>query len=258
MSVCMNMIQLVTYSSATQHAQAEVLARQLGLRCQPIQATNTGLVLNLAPTHLEIRDFEQNAAIHIDFITGTLAHRRQFGGGKNQPLARAIGIKPGSIPRVLDATAGLAKDAFVLATLGVPVIMLERSPFVAALIADAIHRAADDEAFSPLLQNGFELINVNAIDYLSGLTPENKPEVIYLDPMYPEKQKTALVKKNMRILQKLLGGDTDSEYLLSVARHKAFRRVVVKRPKTAGPIADMKPAFAIASKNTRYDVYLPY
>lgn len=251
------MIQTVTYSFDYHRAPAEALALQLGLHASPLVDISSGLVVNLTATHLEIRDLDQDVTIHIDFVAGALAHRRQFGGGKNQPLGRAVGMKPGVTPRVLDATAGLAKDAFVLATLGCPVTMLERSPFVAALISDAMQRAADDESFIPLLKTGFELVNANAIDYLAELPAANKPDVIYLDPMYPERQKTALVKKNMKILQKLLGQDTDTEQLLSAARKVAGKRVVVKRPKEAGFVADEKPAFSIASKNTRYDIYLP-
>lgn len=247
----------VTYATAEQQTSAEILARQLGLACLPVHAAHTTLILNVTPGYLELRDTQHNVAIHVDFISGSLAHRRQYGGGKNQPLAKAVGMKPGVTPRVLDATAGLAKDAFVLATLGCPVTLIERSPYVAALIADAIQRAATDDAFAPLLQNGFELINTNAIEYLPTLSEENKPDVIYLDPMYPEKQKSALVKKNMQILQKLLGQDTDTEQLLTVARHCAKKRVVVKRPKGAEFIGNLKPAFDVASKNTRYDVYLP-
>lgn len=251
------MIQTITYSSEQQRADAEALAQQLGLRCATTSGAGDELILNLTPSHLEIRDIAKNVAIHIDFIAGALAHRREYGGGKNQPLARAVGMKPGITPRVLDATAGLAKDAFVLATLGCPIQMIERSPFVAALIRDAIHRATTDETFAPLLQNGFELINANAIEYLPTIAEEKKPDVIYLDPMYPEKQKSALVKKNMQILQKLLGQDADTEQLLNVARHCARKRVVVKRPKGAEFIGHIKPAFDVASKNTRYDVYLP-
>jgi 16S rRNA (guanine1516-N2)-methyltransferase len=247
----------VTYATAEQKTRAETLARQLSLACLPVQAAHTALILNITPDYLELRDTQHDVAIHVDFIAGSLAHRRQFGGGKNQPLARAVGMKPGVTPRVLDATAGLAKDAFVLATLGCPITLVERSPYVAALINDAIQRAATDDAFAPLLQNGFELINTNAIEYLPALAAENKPDVIYLDPMYPEKQKSALVKKNMQILQKLLGQDTDTEQLLTVARHSAKKRVVVKRPKGAEYIGNIKPAFDVASKNTRYDVYLP-
>ncbi|MDQ1362821.1 MAG: rRNA (guanine1516-N2)-methyltransferase [Pseudomonadota bacterium] len=251
------MISTVTYISKQQQADAEKLAQQLGLHCQPASQNLDELVLNFTSSFLEIRDLQQNIAIHIDFVSGSLAHRREYGGGRNQPLARAVGIKPGFTPSVLDATAGLAKDAFVLATLRCPVIMIERSPFVAALIHDAMQRAAQDETFAPLLQNGFQLVNANAIDYLSTPNEQKKPDVIYLDPMYPEKQKSALVKKNMQILQKLLGQDEDTEQLLAAARHCAKKRVVVKRPKGAGFIGHIKPAFDVASKNTRYDVYLP-
>lgn len=251
------MLKTITYVSNHERAAAESLAKQLGLACMPVAEAQTELVLNVTPSHLEMRDLEQNIAIHIDFIAGSLAHRREYGGGKNQPLARAVGMKPGIKPRILDATAGLAKDAFVLATLGCPILMIERSPFVAALIRDAIQRATSDESFAPLLQSGFELVNANAIEYLPTLAEDQKPDVIYLDPMYPEKQKSALVKKNMQILQKLLGQDEDTEALLNIARHCAKKRVVVKRPKGAEFIGNIKPAFDVASKNTRYDVYLP-
>jgi len=251
------MISTLTYATDEQRSLAENLAQQLKLDCLPVTDVQNQLVLNVTPTHLEMRDLEHNVAIHVDFISGTLAHRRQYGGGKNQPLGKAVGLKPGITPSVLDATAGLGKDSFVLATLGCPIVMIERSPFVAALIQDAIQRAATDESFIPLLKNGFTLINTNAVEYIPTITDDKKPDVIYLDPMYPEKQKSALVKKNMQILQKLLGHDEDTEQLLTTARHCAKKRVVVKRPKGAEFIGNIKPAFDVTSKNTRYDVYLP-
>ena len=251
------MIKTVTYDTEQQHAAAQHLAQQLKLVCLPASDAGSELVLNFTLAHLEMRDLVQNIAIHVDFITGSLAHRRQYGGGKNQPLGKAIGLKPGVTPSVLDATAGLAKDAFVLATLGCPITLVERSPFVAALIQNAIDRASSDAIFIPLLKNGFKLIHANAIEYITTLAENKKPDVIYLDPMYPEKQKSARVKKNMQILQKLLGHDEDTEHLLIVARQCAKKRVVVKRPKGAEFIGGIKPAFDVASKNTRYDVYLP-
>lgn len=252
-----NMIHTITYSTEHERAAAEAIALQLALHCMPITDVNPELVLNLTPSHLEMRDMEKNVAIHVDFIAGSLAHRRQYGGGKNQPLARAIGMKAGITPTVLDATAGLAKDAFVLATLGCPMVMIERSPFVAALVHDAIQRAASDASFTPLLQNGFELINTNAIEYLQTIGDDKKPDVIYLDPMYPEKQKSALVKKNMQILQKLLGMDEDTEMLLATSRRCAKKRIVIKRPKGAEFIGNIQPSFDVASDSARYDVYLP-
>ena len=100
------------------------------------------------------------------------------------------------------------------------------------------------------------IINDDAINYLNKLNKQQWPEVIYMDPMYPSRGKSALVKKDMRLLHQLAGPDTDSEQLLTTARRVAIKRVVVKRPKSAPFVRDQKPATSIESKNTRYDIYL--
>ena len=233
------------------------LAQQLDLDC--VSASDTGYPMQLILTDefIELRDNHAHSAIHVDFIAGALSHRKQYGGGRGQAIARAIGLKPGTAPpAIIDATAGLAKDAFVLACLGCQVTMLERSPIVATLVADAIERAKDDADFQNLREQGFKLIQTNARDYLQQLDEASRPDVIYLDPMYPEKKKSALVKKNMQILQKLLGQDDDTDELLSAALNCARKRVVVKRPKGAIVITGPKPTMAIESKKTRYDVYV--
>lgn len=61
------------------------------------------------------------------------------------------------------------------------------------------------------------------------------PDVVYLDPMYPHRQKSALVKKEMRVFQSLVGNDDDADSLLIPAMTIAKRRVVVKRPNYASP-----------------------
>ncbi|HAD42901.1 MAG TPA: 16S rRNA (guanine(1516)-N(2))-methyltransferase, partial [Plesiomonas shigelloides] len=73
-------------------------------------------------------------AICVDFVGGTMAHRRRFGGGRGEAVAKAVGIKKGYLPDVVDATAGLGRDAFVLASIGCRVRLLERHPVVAALL----------------------------------------------------------------------------------------------------------------------------
>ena len=83
-------------------------------------------------------------AIRVDFVTGASAHRRKFGGGKGQAIAKAVGLNKGATPHVLDATAGLGRDAFVLAALGCKVTMHERHPVVAALLYDGLQRAYQD------------------------------------------------------------------------------------------------------------------
>jgi 16S rRNA (guanine1516-N2)-methyltransferase len=198
-------------------------------------------------------DFKGN--VHIDFVHGKLGHRRQFGGGRGQALAKAIGMKHGINPSVVDATAGLGRDAFILASLGAQVTMIERSTILAALLEDGLKRLAAEPKLSDIAQQ-LHLANANAIEWLQQQveTPD-RPEVVYLDPMYPHRSKSALVKKEMRALRALVGDDEDAALLLQAARQCALKRVVVKRPKGAALIGDGKPSGNVQSKNTRYDIY---
>ncbi len=195
--------------------------------------------------------------ICVDFIKGTLAHRKKFGGGKNQLIAKAVGIKPKIKLSVLDVTAGLGRDAFVLATLGCNVVMCERSKIIFALLEDGLKRAEKESWFRAL---SLKLIHVDAIAYLKEIscsaTPTHTPDVIYIDPMFPEKNKSALVKKEMRVLREVVGDDIDSAQLLTVALSIAKKRVVVKRAKLAPTLTDKKPDVVYKGKSCRFDVYL--
>ena len=259
----------ISYTSDEMKERAETFAKTSGypLVLTPTNDVTSPLILNYTNDFVELRDQEKNISIHIDFIAGDLAHRQKYGGGRGQSIAKAIGLKQGTpSPSVLDATAGLAKDAYVLACLGCSMTLVERSPIIVELIKNAILRAEEDEHFKTVLEKGFEVINQSSIDYLSELknkgTPEDNnpdviyPEVIYLDPMYPDKKKSASVKKNMQILQKLLGKDEDTHKLLNVALKVAKKRVVVKRPKGAENLTELKPTYTVESKKTRYDVYI--
>lgn len=196
---------------------------------------------------------QHSGPVFIDFNAGKKAHRRQFGGGKGQPLARAIGLNSKYTPSVLDATAGMGSDSFVFASLGCPVMMLERSQPIAQILADGLARGLQDPEISDIL-NRMTLINQDATVYL--LTERPKVDVIYLDPMYPEKKKNAAPKKEMKLLQTLVGPDLDSNDLLNAARQIATYRVVVKRPKGAPYVGGQKPQAEITSPNTRYDLYI--
>ncbi len=204
---------------------------------------------------VELYSRQLNTGIHVDFCAGKLAHRRQFGGGRGQAIAKAVGLKQGRSPKLLDATAGLASDAFTLATLGCAVTMLERSSILCSLIEDAIRRAANQPALDDIFQRGFQLRNVDAIDYMQQMSSGDYPDVIYLDPMYPEKKKSAQVKKSMQILQLMHGADDNAGELLECSLSHVIKRVVVKRPIHAGAVNDRKPSTCIKSKNTRYDIY---
>ena len=206
---------------------------------------------------VELYDRQLNTTLSIDFLSGSLAHRHQFGGGRGQAIAKAIGLKSGIVPSVLDTTAGLAGDAFVLATLGCSVTMIERSALLFMLIEDALERASLNEAFAPIIKQGFTAINSDANEYIKEqlLTDNTAPDVIYIDPMYPDRKKSALVKKDMQILQKLHGSDDNAAELLENSLLYAKKRVVVKRPIQAETLSEIKPSTCIKSKKTRYDVY---
>jgi len=211
---------------------------------------------------IELFDTQLNTSISIDFLKGSLAHRQQFGGGRGQAIAKAIGLKSGITPTVLDTTAGLAGDAFVLASLGCPITLIERSTILFSLLENALERATLSEGFQQIAQQGFHIINRDANDYISEQRTSNKtpPDVIYIDPMYPERKKSALVKKDMQILQRLHRQDDNAHSLLNGALLNnalqfAKKRVVVKRPAQAETLNEIKPNTHIKSKKTRYDIY---
>ena len=212
------------------------------------------LLLHLTQARLELRDRSAKVGpVYADFIGGALSYRRRYGGGRKQALAKAIGLKHGATPTVIDATAGLGRDAFILATLGCHVQMLERSPVIAALLNDGLQRARADSKIGTLMTEQLHLIHGEAQVWLPQLPC---PDVIYLDPMYPHRKKSALVKKEMRLFRLMVGDDLDASALLKVALTCAKQRVVVKRPKISPTLNEMSPTFNIESKNTRYDVYL--
>lgn len=195
---------------------------------------------------------KQFKPISVDFLSGKLKHRYQFGGGRGQLIAKACGVKSNFKPSVLDLTAGLGQDGFVLASLGCAVTLLERSPIVAALLQDGLERANHEAWFKALSLN---LSVTDAKLYLQELR-EDFPDVIYYDPMFPESKKSALVKKEMRMVRELVGDDIDAAEILSLALKKTIKRVVVKRPRLAPTITDQPPNQSYQGKSGRFDVYL--
>ncbi len=232
---------------------AKNLATKLALPFVSLNEDQIQLVIT--EQRIEIRAPDLGNPIFIDFVTGKNAHRRLFGSGRGQPLAKAIGLKKGATPTIIDATAGFGRDALVLANLGCQITLIERNPLIATLIDDALNRAEDDQDISDVI-NRMSLMNKDAIDCLNDIEDKHRPDIIYMDPMYPSRDKSALVKKDMRLLHQLAGPDSDSDQLLTTARIAARKRVVVKRPKSAAFVGDKKPDTSIESKNTRYDIYL--
>ncbi|OQP35539.1 16S rRNA (guanine(1516)-N(2))-methyltransferase RsmJ [Pantoea latae] len=215
------------------------------------------LALVQTATHLELRkrDEPKLGGIFVDFVSGAMAHRRRFGGGRGEAVAKAVGVKSGYLPDVVDATAGLGRDAFVLAAIGCRVRMLERHPVVAALLDDGLQRGYQDAEIGGWLRERLTLIHAPSAQALGDIAPA--PDVVYLDPMYPHRQKSAMVKKEMRVFQSLVGADEDADALLEPARRLAKKRIVVKRPDYAPPLAGVATQSAVVTKSHRFDIYPP-
>ena len=249
----------VTATDPVLQDRAAALALELNL---PLPATPAESpfpwLLALTPERLELRAQGPAAPgpVYVDFINGPLAYRRRYGGGRRQPLARAVGLKGGANPTVLDATAGLGRDAFVLACLGCTVHLVERSPVIAALVRDGLERAAQDPEIGAMVRERLRLTVADSRTLLAGLDEGERPEVVYLDPMYPHRSKSALVRKEMSLLRDMVGNDLDAPVLLAAALRGARRRVVVKRPRSAPALEGSRPDMSITAENIRVDVYL--
>ncbi|WP_425928792.1 class I SAM-dependent methyltransferase [Pseudomonas sp. NyZ201] len=233
-------------------AQAEQWAARLGL---PLDDAEAAFAVQVGVDGLQIQQLgpQSPGPVRVDFLEGGAAHRRLYGGGAGQMIAKAVGIAQGVRPHVLDATAGLGKDAFVLATLGCRMQLIERQPLVAALLEDGLARAAGDEEVGPIVAR-MELLHGNSIERMRNWQGE-PPQVIYLDPMFPHRDKSALVKKEMRVFRPLVGDDLDAPALLEAALALATHRVVVKRPRKAPIIEGAKPSHSLEGKSSRYDIY---
>ena len=245
-------IQLISESPEKTLAELTALCAEHNI----IHGEQSALALVQTDERLELRKLDEPklGAIYVDFVGGTMAHRRKFGGGRGEAVAKAVGIKGSELPTVIDATAGLGRDAFVLASIGCQVRLVERHPVVFLLLQDGLNRAYQDEEIGEMLQQNLRLLNVH---HINELDPNiDYADVVYLDPMYPHKQKSALVKKEMRVFQHLVGADLDADELLLPALQLAKKRVVVKRPGYAEFLSGKQPHFSRETKNHRFDIYM--
>ena len=207
------------------------------------------------------RDGKTN--IYVDFAEGANAHRQKFGGGKGQAIAKAIGLNKVDLSKtdvhVLDATAGMGKDAFVLASLGCKVTLVERQQPIFALLTDGFRRARASEHL-PWFDERMVLNHASAHEALAKPDNLNKHtnefDVVYLDPMFPHREKSAAVKKDMALFQTFVGFDEDADDLLPLSYDLATKRVVVKRPDYAPFLNQQTPSTQIKTKKNRFDVYV--
>jgi 16S rRNA (guanine1516-N2)-methyltransferase len=249
-------------SPATDPVDAEALARRLDLPlCRLLDEASAAaydLLLLMDGNHLSLQQSGPGAPgpVTVDFGAAAMRHRRR--GGQNELLGRAVGLGRKAALSVLDATAGLGRDAFVLADLGCRVLLCEREPVVAALLEAGLADAAGRG--DPWLAGVSARMQLWPGD--ARALPADRPgavDVIYLDPMFPPRGKSAAVKKEMALFQALLEGaasEDDSEALLDWALAQAVARVVVKRGLKAPCLGDRRPSHQLRGKAVRFDVYV--
>ena len=187
------------------------------------------------------------------FIEGSILHRLKYGKGRGQNLAKAVGMKSNKNRTIIDATAGLGYDAFILASLGANVTLIERSKIMYNLLQEGISEA---KSFGGEISGIISRMNLIFGDS-KFILPDLLPEVILIDTMYKDRKKTALVKNDMRLVRDIVGSDSDYIQLIDVALNQASNRVVIKQPRYADQIDNIKPySHQILGKTIRYDVYM--
>jgi 16S rRNA (guanine1516-N2)-methyltransferase len=188
-----------------------------------------------------------------DLVGGAVGYRFRSGMFRKHALVRASGIKSGENPIVVDATAGLGRDAFLLASIGAHVTLLERSPDVFDLLRDSMAKASAAGPELAAVVARMTLMFGDARKLLADL----QADVVLVDPMHPVRRNTALVKKEMRLLKELVGADSDASELMQAALAARCKRVVLKWPLRAPSLEGLrKPSHTITGRTVRYDVFM--
>jgi len=249
----------IWYDDATSLAQATRWSQQLGLpltRDDALPEAQPLLVFHQGRLELHLGKPRHKGGVFAEF-SARKTHAIQRQEGKNGLLARAIGLRKHPTPRVLDATAGLGQDGFLLACHGCRVQLCERSTIIAALLEDGLERGLADPETAPILKERMQLHAGDAGEFMRQKTGSDPVDVVYLDPMFTKSNHAALAKKEMQWLRLLVGQDEDAPHLLDTAIAHARRRVVVKRSLKAPVLGGRTPHCSIQGTTIRYDVYLP-
>lgn len=248
-------------------SRAERLAAELGLAVVKDES-DLDAVLVVRADRLELRETQVarrggQAAVWCEFAEGAFGHRVRSGHIAAELLVKAVRGRGGARGlKVVDATAGLGRDAALLALAGCEVTAVERSAVMAALLRDGLQRAAEAAAHGEAERQRLEplgriaVVVADARQWLAELPTAHRPDVVTLDPMFPPRSKSAQVKKQMRLCRLVSGGDEDAAELLAIAQQMARRRVVVKRPMHAEPLGGAKPTVSRKGRSVRYDVYV--
>jgi SAM-dependent methyltransferases related to tRNA (uracil-5-)-methyltransferase len=244
---------IVIALSADYAGEAEALAQRLGLLWKGVAegpGSADDAALRLGADGLVLCAAEGELRVDLTHMLPRLTQRNLA----TELLVKAAKVKGDrSQMFAVDATAGFGEDALLLAAAGFRVRLYERNPYIAELLADALRRAAEDPALGPIVART-ELVCGDSIPALNGMTPA--PDVILLDPMFPERTKSAAVRKKFQLLHHLEEPCADGEELLAAAMSAQPRRIVIKRPLKGEFLAGVKPSYSLSGKAVRVDVLI--
>jgi 16S rRNA (guanine1516-N2)-methyltransferase len=189
----------------------------------------------------------------IGFSSGSMGYRYWKGQSRAHPLVRALGKSISKLPNIIDATAGLGRDAFILASVGCHVTMIERNPKIFAMLAEAVAaEKAKDNGLAAVLDR-MTLLHGDA----KALLPSLSADIIVIDPMHPERKSSALTKIDLRLLREVVGGNADASLLVQIALTCKCEKVILKWPAQADALEGLpKPNHSIIGRTTRYDVFV--
>ena len=252
------MTHLVVFISEEKYAEeAELLGKHLHaevMREEPDEGY-AGLVMRFDDDGLALTG--DGLVLRGDFTR--MLPRLKQSNLQREFLVKAAKVKnTGAMPTAADATAGLGEDSLLLAAAGFFVQMYEYNPVIAALLRDAMRRAAEVSELADIVgrMTLFEEDSLCALPKLS--ESERQPDVILLDPMFPARQKSALVKKKFQLLQRLEMPCADEEDLMHAAMAAHPHKIIVKRPLKGPYLTGRKPSYSIKGKSIRYDcIVLP-
>lgn len=241
--------------NAEYHERALCLAQRLQLPLLHAPHADYSYYLEYQQGRLQLRAATQTSLgpLVVDFAQGSLGFRARHSVLSRELLIRAAGLINSHEGRtVLDATAGLGCDSFMLALAGAQVTAIEHAPVVAALLQDGLDRARSDETTVLVAQR----VTFHEADAVKWITQSRALfDVVYLDPLFPERKKSALVKKDMQYLQAIATPTLDADVLFAAAYACAKERIVVKRPGRVGHLSDKKPTYSLSGPSIRFDVY---
>jgi 16S rRNA (guanine1516-N2)-methyltransferase len=276
---CLQQLWVVEDLGPELELKAKVIAKDLGVKLKQVTNVDKNLCSVSAsgqsrPTHVLIFDEQglclramqgvlvKAAPLRLSFTDEAL-HYRLKTSGRRQGLGQALGLQhfKDSPPRVIDATAGLGRDAALMAYLGAQVTMIERDPVLFQMLSDALIKGAEelkslDSHWASSMLANLTLMASESRKVLAQQDREEGVDIVYLDPMYPEKEKNARSRKELALLHELLGSEEDLPSLLELARNAARKRVILKRPNKYHDTRLPKPSFIVPGKIARFDVYI--